>query len=425
MLKKIIPKTEFSKNVANVVGGTLLAQLITIALSPILSRLFSPADFGLYSIFLNLALTTSIASTFRYELAVMLPQKEEEAINVVSLSLFISFFFSIIVFLIFQFGGTALLHLIHSEEISSYIPLVTVYVFFFSVMQTLNYWLSRVKMFRQLSAGKVIQSATTALGSIAIFYLGYKTGGLIIAVVLGQVSVGIMFLVFFRKDWLRLKYAVSRKVMKEMFNKYIHFLSFNTPLAFLNVVQDLIVAGLIKYYFGNAAAGFYFMSYRILRLPAGIIGAATYQVFYQRINELFPDGKAVQQQVSKVYKKLLLLSVPIFGVILIGGPFLFAFAFGNEWYEAGVYSQILIPTLLLGFVLAPVSAVTVVTRMQHFAIYIGIADITLRTLSLLVGGYYNSVYIALMCLSGSTSVLLLFVMYWYYHLPMSKKIKAY
>ena len=425
MLNKIIPKSEFSKNVANVVGGTMLAQLITILLSPIISRLFSPADFGLYSIFLNLALTVSIASTFRYELAVMLPQKDEEAINVVSLSLFISFFFSIIIFLTFQLGGKSLLYLIHSEEVASYIPLLSIYVFFFSVMQTVNYWLSRMKMFRRLSAGKVIQSSVTALGSILIFYIGLKTGGLILAFVFGQVSIGIIYLLFFRKDWLRLKYAVSSKVMKEMFSKYIHFLSFNTPLAFLGVLQDLIVAGLIKYYFGNAAAGFFFMSCRILKLPAGIIGAATYQVFYQRINELFPDGKAVQHQVSKVYKQLLLLSIPIFGVILIGGPFLFALAFGKEWHEAGVYSQILIPTLLLSFVLAPVSAVTVVTRMQHYAIYIGVADIILRTISLLIGGYYQSIYIALMCLSGSTSVLLLFVMYWYYYLPMSKKVKAY
>ncbi len=425
MIKKIIPKTEFSKNVANVVGGTLLAQIITVGLTPIITRIFSPADTGLYSIFLNLALTTSIASTFRYELAVMLPQKEEEAINVVSLSLFISFFFSLVVFLVFQLGGTELLHLIHCEEIASYIPLVAVYVFFFSVMQTLNNWLSRVKMFRRLSAGKVVQSATTAFGSIAIFYLGFKSGGLILAVVIGQVSVAIMYLLFFRKDWLRLKYAVSRKVMKEMFSKYIHFLSFNTPLAFLGVVQDLIVSAMINYYFGSAAAGFYFMSCRILKLPAGIIGAATSQVFYQRINELFPDGKAVQHQISKVYKRLLLFAIPIFGVVLIAGPLLFSVFLGEKWREVGVFSQILTPTLLLSFILAPVSAVTVVMRMQHYAIYIGIADIILRTSSLLIGEYYNSVYIALMCLSGSTSLLLLFVMYWYHRLPLSKKVKAY
>ena len=425
MIKKLIPKTEFSKNVANVVGGTLIAQIISIALSPVLSRIFSPADFGLYSIFINLAATTAIASTFRYEMAVMLPQNEEEAINVVSLSFIISFIFSIIVFLIFQLSGKALLQFIHAEEISYYIPFLALYVFFFGTMNTLNYWLSRVKMFTQLSAGKVAQSAGTSLFSIALFYFGYEQGGLILGAILGQISIGTMYLLFFRKDWLRLKVHVSRNKMKELFKRYIHFLTFNTPHSFLNVVQDLIVAGLIKFYFGNAAAGFFFMSCRILKLPAGIIGAATYQVFYQRINELFPDGKAVQHRVAKVYKQLLLLSIPIFGVILIGGPFLFALAFGKEWHEAGVFSQILVPTLLLSFVLAPISAVTVVTRMQHFAIYIGVADIILRTASLLIGGYYHSIYIALMCLSGSTSVLLLFVMYWYYHLPMSKKVKAY
>lgn len=425
MIKKLIPKTEFSKNVANVVGGTLIAQIISIALSPVLSRIFSPADFGLYSIFINLAATTAIASTFRYEMAVMLPQKEEEAINVVSLSFIISFIFSIIVFLIFQLSGKALLQFIHAEEISYYIPFLALYVFFFGTMNTLNYWLSRVKMFTQLSAGKVAQSAGTSLFSIALFYFGYEQGGLILGAILGQISIGTMYLLFFRKDWLRLKVHVSRNKMKELFKRYIHFLTFNTPHSFLNVVQDLIVAGLIKFYFGNAAAGFFFMSYRILRLPAGVIGAATYQVFFQRISELHPNTKAVQEQILKVYKRLFLFSIPIFGSVLIAAPILFSFVFGMQWHEAGIYSQILAPSLMFSFILAPISAVTVVVRMQHYSILFGIADVILRSASLLIGGYYNSIYIGLICLSISTSLMLIYAMYWYYHVPASKKVKQY
>lgn len=425
MIKKIIPQTEFSKNVANVVGGTLISQLITISLSPVLSRIFSPADFGLYSIFINLAATTAVVSTFRYEFAVMLPKKDEEAINVVSLSFLITALYSLAVFLIFQLSGRALLALIHSEEIESYIPFVALYVFFFGAMNTLNYWLSRVKKFRQLSYGKVAQSTGTALFSIVFFYFGRNHGGLIIGAVLGQVSIGVLYLIFFRGDWLRLKAQVSWMKMKELFNRYIHFLSFNTPHSLLNVGQDLMVAALIKYYFGSEAAGFFFLSYRILKLPAGIISSATGQVFFQRVSELYPDADAMQHQITKVYKKLFLYSIPIFGTVLIGGPVLFSLVFGGDWREAGVYSQILSPTLMMAFILGPVSMIAVVVKMQHYNMLIGIADIIIRTVSLIIGGIYNSIYLGLGLMAAGTSLLLLFNMYWFYHLPKNKKVKSY
>lgn len=425
MFNKIIPKTEFSKNVANIIGGTLVSQLITVALSPILSRLFSPADFGLYSIFINLAATLAIVSTFRYEYAVMLPQKDEEAINVVSLSFLISLMYSIAVYILFQLSGNFLLNLIHAEEIESYMPLAALFVFFFGAMSTLNFWLSRTKKFRQLSYGKVTQSAGTALASILFFFIGIKHGGLIAGAVIGQVCIGIMYLFFFRKDWMLLKAEVNFEKMKEMFNRYIHFLSFNTPHALLNMMQDLLVAALIKIYFGNEAAGLYFLSYRILRLPAGIISNATGQVFYQRVSELYPDSAALQSQIKSVYKKLFFYSIPIFGTVLLAGPFLFGFVFGSNWREAGVYSQLLSPSLMLSFILGPVSVIAVVLKMQHYNMLIGIADIILRTASLLIGANFNSIYIAFILMTLTTSLLLLFNMYWFYHLPNSKKIKAY
>ena len=425
MINKILPKTEFSKNVLNVVGGTAVSQLITIALSPVLSRLYSPDDFGVYSIFITLAATTAVISTFRYEFAIMLPKEEDEAVNVVALSFFINLLYTFLTLLVFLIGGKPFLHLIHSDAIEPYILLVAVYVLFFGAMGTLNYWLSRVKMFRELSYGKVAQSAGTAIFSIAFFYLGMNHGGLIAGAVIGQACIGLMYIFYFRKDWLRLKLKVSREKMKVLFNRYIHFLTFNTPHALLNVGQDLVVAALINFYFGTAAAGLYFLTYRILRLPAGVIGASTAQVFYQRVSELHPDVKAMQHQILKVYKQLFVLSIPIFGVLLIGGPLLFSFAFGEKWYDAGVYAQILSPSLMLAFILAPVTAITVVVRMQHYSILFGVADILLRTASILIGGYYHNIYVALYCLSGSSCLFLIYALYWFYHVPASEKAGQY
>lgn len=425
MIKKLIPKTEFSRNVARVAGGSFIAQAITIGLSPVLTRIFSPADFGYYSIFINIAATAGIISTFRYELAVMLPQKEEEAVNVASLSFFISLCYSLAITLILLLGGNPLLRLMKATEISDYIFLVGIYVFFFGIAWTLNYWLSRVKMFKELSWGKVAQSGGTAISSILIFYLGWQHGGLIVGAVLGQISAGVLYLIYFRKDWQRLMPFVSWKKMKEMFHRYSHFLTYNTPHAFLNVLQDLIVTGIILYYFGAVASGLYFMCYRILRLPAGLISSSTYQVLFQRISELYPDGRAIQVQIKKVYKQLFLISLVPFGTLLIAGPFLFSLVFGAEWYEAGIYARLLVPSLMLNFIVSPVTAFLLVAKLQHYGIIAAAADIILRTGSLLVGAYFDSIFIGLACLSGCNVLLLLYFGYWIYRMPVTRKLAQY
>ena len=425
MIKRLLPKSEFKKNIANVAGGTFISQALTLAMAPLLTRLFSPDDFGLLYIFNTLVVFLAIGSTFRYELAVMLPQEEEEAMNVVSLSLIITLCYSLIIFLVFQLGGKLIFHFLNAGSILSYIPFTSLYIFCFGVMNTLNYWLSRKKNFIQLSSGKVIQSGVTGIGSIILFFVGYKHGGLIAGSVLGQLSVGVLYLFFFRKDWLRLKFVVSRRRMNEMFNRYIHFLKFNTPHAFIDASQDLIIAAIILHYFGSVPAGLYYLCYRVLKLPTGLIGTATGQVFFQRANEIFSDRKTIQAEIRKLYKQLLFLSVPIFGIIIIAGPFLFGFIFGKQWSEAGTYSRLLVPSLMFGFILNPVSFLPVIAKMQHYAIVFGIIDLALRTGGLLLGVYYHSIYIGLACMSIGSALLYAYLMYWYYMLPVNKEVKQY
>jgi len=89
-IKSIIPKEEFSKNVLTLITGTAIAQVIPIAISPILTRIYTPEEFGIYAIFVSIILIFSVISNGRYELAVVLPEKDEDAINVFALGLIIN-----------------------------------------------------------------------------------------------------------------------------------------------------------------------------------------------------------------------------------------------------------------------------------------------------------------------------------------------
>ena len=93
MINKLKPKSEFSRNVLTLMTGTTIAQAIPIAISPILTRIYTPEDFGMFALYMSVASILSVVATGRYELAIMLPKKDEDAVNIVALSIIISFSF--------------------------------------------------------------------------------------------------------------------------------------------------------------------------------------------------------------------------------------------------------------------------------------------------------------------------------------------
>ena len=98
-------KSEFSRNVFTLVSGTAIAQFISIAASLIISRLYTPDDFGVFTIFISIASLISLLLAGRYELAINLPKSDNEGLNVLGLSiklnLIISFFLFILSLLLF------------------------------------------------------------------------------------------------------------------------------------------------------------------------------------------------------------------------------------------------------------------------------------------------------------------------------------
>ena len=88
MIKRNIVRSDFSKNVLTLISGTTIAQGITIAISPILSRIYSPSDFGIFAAFSSVIAMISLIIGGRYEVAILLPKKDEDAANLFALSVF-------------------------------------------------------------------------------------------------------------------------------------------------------------------------------------------------------------------------------------------------------------------------------------------------------------------------------------------------
>ena len=112
MCARKFKENDFAKNIVTLLTGTTAAQIIPFALSPILTRLYSPDDFGVLALFFSICSILSVVAAGRYELSIVIPEKDEEAANIVALSIFVSVIFALflqIVFAVFNSGIALLL----------------------------------------------------------------------------------------------------------------------------------------------------------------------------------------------------------------------------------------------------------------------------------------------------------------------------
>ena len=185
MLTKLKPKSEFSRNVLTLMTGTTIAQAIPIAISPILTRIYTPEDFGVFALYMSVASILSVIAAGRYELAIMLPKKDEDAINIVALSILISFFISFISFLVIFLFNAKITNLLGNSEISNWLYFIPITVLLTGMYRSFNYWSNRKKQYKRLATSKIIQSFTTSSTNLSMGFGGFGASGLILGGVLG------------------------------------------------------------------------------------------------------------------------------------------------------------------------------------------------------------------------------------------------
>jgi O-antigen/teichoic acid export membrane protein len=120
---------ELLKNFLIVMSGTVIATIILLLVSPILTRLYTLSDFGLLAIFVALVSTISIVSTMRYELAVVQPNNQEDATSIVILAMSILTLIVIVSAIFLYLFKVKIQNILGVEDIDSWLYLFPLSVF--------------------------------------------------------------------------------------------------------------------------------------------------------------------------------------------------------------------------------------------------------------------------------------------------------
>jgi len=362
MLNKLKPKSKPFRNVLTLMTGATIAQAILIAISPILTRIYTPEDFGIFALYMSIASIVSVIATGRYELAIMLPKKDSDAINIVLLSIIIAFFVSLLSLIFIFIFNAQITNLLGNPKISNWLYFIPITVLLTGIYQSFNYWSNRKKQYRRLAISRVVQSGSTASANLGMGFGGFGSSGLIIGGVLGQgVATSILARMIWKEDSHRLK-ELNKIKMIALILKYIKLPKYNLPNALIDGFRLSGINILIAKFFTTATLGQFSLAWKMVQMPMGVIGGSLSQVFFQKVSSTKKTD--LHRVVIKFIIKASLVAAPIFLVIHFFAVDIFKFAFGEDWELAGQAASTMAPWLFLNFLTSPLSTLFITLNKQ-------------------------------------------------------------
>lgn len=399
-LDKLLPGGGI-RNVAILTGGTTVAQVITICSSPILTRLYSPDDFGMLAIYTGLLVVFSSISSLRYEMAIPLPEDDDDAAALVVLSLFCVFGVAMLSAIILLFFDEEIIDKLNVEALRPYLWLLSLGILLSGAYRPFNYWIIRKNNFALLAQTRLIQS----ISSVSVQLLGYGMGA--VALILGQVASQSAGLTQLAKSTFQhrgglLKGICFTQVWAQAC-RYKRFPIYTSWGGLFNVVGAQLPAILFAVLFNPATAGFYALASRVLSVPMSLVGNSIGQVYFSKAAEARRCGR-IGNLVSKVHDKLAQLSMPPSFFLIFVAPEMFSFIFGSEWRQAGVFVQLLTPMLYFQFIFSPISLTLAVMERQELTTLMQALMLLLRVVALLLGAWLGDVVLAVCLFSIASSI---------------------
>lgn len=397
----ILYRNYFIKNVAILMSGTALSQSISIISAPILTRLYDPKEFGIFSVYMSIVYIVGSVSSLRYELAIVLPKKEIDAARLMILACSIVMgvaVFSLLIVTLCQSWATTFFNI---SELSFWLWWIPLSILVSGSYTVLSYWLTRQKQFWKLSVSEVLRSGITSGSQVISGLAGGGISGLVGGLLAGNsvVSLGLGIHTFFANTRL-IRDAFNRSGIKQIAVEYKNFPLFNSSTTLVNVVSQNVPSFLLAYFFNPEIAGFFALANRLIQVPLILIGDSIRKVFLQKASVLFNEQGDVYSLLKKTTLWLSGIAIGPALLIFFMAPYIFSLLLGVNWNTSGIYARWLVLSMFVNFINIPSIELTRVLNLQKQCFYNCVYILIGRVFVLGLAGYYFNPLIGLILYSG-------------------------
>lgn len=365
------------RSAAVLMGGTAAAQLLGALALPILTRIYSPEDFSILAVYASLLGLLSVIACLRFEIAIPLPEGEQEAVDLLLLCLCSTLVVSLLVAFVVLFWGEQLLEIIRQPRLAPYIWTLPVAVCLAGVYSGLQYWATRKRWFLLISKTRFSQVIAGTGIQIGLGLAGASFLGLLA----GQIANSGAGIVSLARMTTREQSGISmRSRFREMVRvaaRYKRFPKYSTPEALANAIGIQLPVIAIAALSIGPEAGYLMLAVRAVQIPMGLVGGAVSQVYLAGAPEKLRSGTLAQFTVESLRR---LGTIGIGPLILIGAvsPVLFGKVFGTTWYRAGEIVAWMLPWIIFQLISSPISMVMHVCGRQRLMLFVTITGLAIR-----------------------------------------------
>jgi O-antigen/teichoic acid export membrane protein len=345
----------FIRSVFVLTSGSTIAMIVPTVAAPFLTRLYTPHDYGVFALYVSIVTVFSVPIGGNYDSAAMLPSKDEDALNLLALSLAASFLLSVASLFAPVFFAVPIGRLFGSESIVAWLWFVPLVGFIMAVQLAFSYWGNRKRQFKRLAASRILEAVFTPAVSLGLGMRAWGAAGLIAGLFGGKLVSVWMLERSVRQGKRAAGLSVRWKTMRGQARKYRDFPLYSAPTSFLDILALQIPILLLTRFFDSSSVGWFALTTRVIGAPLALIGSCVGQVYYQWFAEAGRGNDDLRSYPIKVAAYLALAVAGPLLIAIVFSPSLFSLVFGKEWQIAGEYARILAIPLVVKFIVSPLA----------------------------------------------------------------------
>lgn len=388
-------------NVLTLTGGNALAQIITISMVPVITRLYSPEEFGLFSIAMAVTAGLTAISSLRYNAAILLPESDKDADSITVAAILTVILLAVLSALIIGVER-------HNNWIGLSLDLVDIMIWFVpgsvligGVYLVISGRMIRAAAFKTLAVNSVSAAITDRATTIGLGVLSTaQAHSLAVGKLSGQAIMVIVSGLIFKSRVISGLKSITISAMPGLLRRYSRFAKYSwiTLVRQINVQAPVILLGVL---FSPVIAGVFALGRRVILEPIHVIGDAVAKAFFEKAAKEYRSGNKLGEICRRLAEVITSALIPPCLIFMVVSPDVFKVVFGEAWVDAGIYVQVLTPVLIFLMLIRPLGVLFDLLEKQREAAYYEVIIMLASGAAIITGYILGDPLLAVILLSAT------------------------
>ena len=386
------------RNTSVLLSGNILAQIVTLAAYPIISRLYSPDEMGTLHLFVSIFAILVLLANAEYQNVLVFHKEEKDLSSVLILCLSTVALVSTLVLLSVPFSSE-IASLFGSEDLAHWYFLMPIYVAATALWNICDSLVIRKKLFKYISIYLILLAIYNVSLKILLGYLGWGTAGLILSAVSGSVLILLAICLYAQAKEKLFSDLGNRPTVNSVLaiaKEYIKFPKYSLSRKTINLLSKSLPIFLLSAHFGMTEIGLYSMGLLLAHTPINVACGSLYKIMFRFVSEKVWNGEKILPVIKKYIASVLMVGVPAFALLALILPDITAILLGDEWRTSGEYIRLMLPWLLAFAVSNVIDFLPQLFKKQEGLLIFEIVHIVSKVVVLLLGIYLNDFYLTLL-----------------------------